>query len=336
MESRSYTGIWPLAFLLILLAFLAYFFFYRKNADADTPLVAQEQTQASVGLAALQQRGVLRIAFEPDSPPMYYKQASTARGFDVELAEDLAARLGIAKIDFVEADYDQLPDLVRTGKADVLMSGYIPDEDIEGINWSRGYLDFGFCLIAKKGSQIQNIQDLQGKLVGIYEDEVAEAWVKKNISGARTIKYQGVNWLKYVDQGEVAGAVYDYPFAVEEIKPFSDLKIVALNLNTAQYAMGVSDQNDALLRAINKQIGIILETPRYERLVQTYLKTNALAVEELPETAKTYTVQAGDNLGRIAQTVLGSREKWSQIWQLNKNRIPNPHLILPGSKLVIP
>lgn len=333
-DSKSYTGNWPLIFLLILVAGGIYMWLSHKSKDTE---VASPSTTASATLEAIKQRGSLRIAFEPDSPPMYYAENGTTKGFDVELAEELAARLGVDKVEYVEADYDKLPELVKQGKADILMSGYIPDDSVEGISWSKGYLDFGFCLLAKKGTAIKSIQDLQGKLVGIYDDEVAEAWVKQNISGARTIKYQGTGWLKYLENGEVQGIVYDYPFAAQEIKKFPNLSIVGLNLNSEQYAIGVNASNTDLLNAINRQLPRIMESPRYERIVQSYLQSNAINVAtEVPVGAKTYIVKQGDNLGKIASAQLGDKNKWQSIWNLNKNRIPNPHLITTGFELVMP
>jgi nucleoid-associated protein YgaU len=52
--------------------------------------------------------------------------------------------------------------------------------------------------------------------------------------------------------------------------------------------------------------------------------------------AKTYTVQAGDTLGKIAQAQLGDASRWKEIWEANKEAIPNPDLIEVGQEIVIP
>jgi nucleoid-associated protein YgaU len=47
-------------------------------------------------------------------------------------------------------------------------------------------------------------------------------------------------------------------------------------------------------------------------------------------------VAGGDTLSSIAVARLGSIDRWEEIWQLNRERIPNPHLIYPGYVLIMP
>ena len=52
--------------------------------------------------------------------------------------------------------------------------------------------------------------------------------------------------------------------------------------------------------------------------------------------AKTYTVQAGDTLGKIAQKVYNDASRWREIFEANKETIQNPDLIQVGQELKIP
>jgi nucleoid-associated protein YgaU len=49
-----------------------------------------------------------------------------------------------------------------------------------------------------------------------------------------------------------------------------------------------------------------------------------------------YEVQRGDSLRKIAKTVYGDESKWKQIWEQNRQAIPNPDLIHPGQQLSMP
>lgn len=51
---------------------------------------------------------------------------------------------------------------------------------------------------------------------------------------------------------------------------------------------------------------------------------------------KTYVVRHGDSLSRIAEAQLGDRERWPEIYELNRDKVISPHLILPGQKLRLP
>lgn len=49
-----------------------------------------------------------------------------------------------------------------------------------------------------------------------------------------------------------------------------------------------------------------------------------------------YTVQKGDSLIKIAYKVLGNGNRWKELYNINKDKIKKPPLILPGQKLRIP
>ncbi len=52
---------------------------------------------------------------------------------------------------------------------------------------------------------------------------------------------------------------------------------------------------------------------------------------------KTYVVQAGDSLSKIAKEELGDGSRWPEIYELNKEIIgDNPNLIKPGQELKLP
>ena len=51
---------------------------------------------------------------------------------------------------------------------------------------------------------------------------------------------------------------------------------------------------------------------------------------------RTYTVKSGDCLWRIAQKFLGRGSRYTEIYNLNRDKISNPNLIYPGQVLRIP
>lgn len=51
---------------------------------------------------------------------------------------------------------------------------------------------------------------------------------------------------------------------------------------------------------------------------------------------RTYTVQKGDSLSKIAKALYGNAKKWTVIYEANKDSIKNPDLIYPGQVFRIP
>ena len=55
-----------------------------------------------------------------------------------------------------------------------------------------------------------------------------------------------------------------------------------------------------------------------------------------PAAAKTYTVKAGDTLGKIAKAHLGNASAYMKIFDLNKDQLTDPDKIKPGQVLRLP
>jgi nucleoid-associated protein YgaU len=51
---------------------------------------------------------------------------------------------------------------------------------------------------------------------------------------------------------------------------------------------------------------------------------------------KTYEVQPGDSLSRIAKREYGNANEWRRIYDANKDILKDPDKIFPGQKLRIP
>jgi nucleoid-associated protein YgaU len=62
----------------------------------------------------------------------------------------------------------------------------------------------------------------------------------------------------------------------------------------------------------------------------------ALAKAKEAEEVRTYRVQSGDTLGKIAAKLYGDGSRWPEIFEANKDQIKNPDLIDVGMELRIP
>jgi len=55
-----------------------------------------------------------------------------------------------------------------------------------------------------------------------------------------------------------------------------------------------------------------------------------------PQSQRTYTVQRGDSLSKIAKEYYGDANQWHKIHEANRDKIKDPNLIQPGWTLIIP
>ena len=315
-----------------------------STSSAPGPSTATPSPSAAVErkgvLATIRQTGVVRVGMEEDAPPLHFiNDRKQEDGFDFRLAGIVAEALGAKRIQVVEADYEDLPDRLRSGEVDVIMAGYVPDPSIDGVVWSNGYLDFGLCLIVREGMEAtyRSVKDLAGKRIAIYDDPAAERWVQQNVPGARISKFSGDDgWFEAVEKDQADALIYDYPFAAEEIKAHPQTTIVQYNLNQSKYAVGIPAGNYDLVYEINAAIDKFKATPQYAELMREYLTTSSDVFMKPVAGRKTYTVRAGDTLSKIAGAELMDVNRWREIWELNSERVAKENLIYPRLVLLMP
>jgi ABC-type amino acid transport substrate-binding protein len=295
---------------------------------------------SAADLNEIRASGVLRVAAEPDTPPMLFSAGSRYDGFDWQVSRFIARSIGASSVVIVPGKYSELPGRLIAGRADVIISGYVEDEELSDISWSESYYDFGLCLVVRAGSDIRSVDDLIGKVVGIFNDPAAEDEVRKLAPFAERIEKHEDGYFELLASGEIDAFIYDYPYAQEEIKEFGDkLSIVQFNLTKSSYRVGVPAGNPTLLAAVNTAIASLRDAPAYGSLVRRYLGGSGPARIDSTRVAagqKVYTVRPGDSLSLIAMNQLGSVGRWREIWELNRTRIADPNLVSVGWQLVLP
>ncbi len=302
------------------------------------PLFTVAGAAAEESLQRVIDGGVLRVAAEPGTPPMLTREGNRYDGFDWAIANAIAKRIGVDNVVIVAGKYSELPGRLISGKADVIISGYTADPSIAGVDWSDSYLDYGLCLVVRKGSPIRSIDDLRGKVIGIFNDPAAEADVKRMVKGYRRLEKYEDGYFDLLAEGKLDAFLYDFPYAQEEIKPFGNkLEIVQFNLTESTYNVGVRRGATSLQKMVNSAIRGLKASDEYRQIVRRYLGgTGPAPVARVAAGQEVYKVKSGDTLSRIAQTHLGKTSRWTEIWDLNKGRIADPNLIEIGWELVLP
>jgi len=141
--------------------------------------------------------GTLNCGVVLDFPPMgYFDKNNKPAGFDVDYCNDLGKALGV-KTNILNLTWgDRIPSLI-SGKTDVVI-GSTSDtlERAKSVGFTYPYFVFKFQVISKKGSNINNFDDLKNVKVGAalgttYETEYLayakkKAWGKGNYTAFKS------------------------------------------------------------------------------------------------------------------------------------------------------
>lgn len=323
----------------------------RRTDPAEVGPSEPSPVTAGGALARVKSRGRLLVAMDTGepalsgTPPMFFVDAQGGRdGFDYALARKIGDAVGVSDVELVHVPYSGAEDLLVDPalRADVLISGYSPTES-EGIAWSTPYLEYGLCLVVSTQSSVKTTNDLFGKKVGIFDDDAAADDVRKLVKGYTALTRMENGYWDALDRGDFDGFIYDYPYAVAEIAQWyaahptrkGAFRITQYNLTDSTYAVGVRTGDSDLLAVVNQTIEAWRGSDDYALAVKRYLKGGEATVITDASVRKVK-VKPGDTLSGIANRELGDTGRWKEVWELNKSRFPNPHLIEVGDEVVLP
>ena len=116
----------------------------------------------------VQESGILRVGLDPTYPPFEVADANGVYGLDVDLAQAIAADLGL-EVQFVYFGYDGLYDALATNQVDVLVSALvIIPERTRDFAYSEPYFDAGVILIVRANNEtITEMADLDGRILAV-------------------------------------------------------------------------------------------------------------------------------------------------------------------------
>ena len=134
--------------------------------------------------ARIQESRTMRVGLDPTYPPFENIDESGLHGFDVDLANAIAADLGL-QTEFVLFGYDGLYDALGTEQVDVLISALvIIPERMRDFAYSETYFNAGEILIVRADdSSIKEMADLNGRSLsvelGTQGHVTATTWQRK-------------------------------------------------------------------------------------------------------------------------------------------------------------
>jgi polar amino acid transport system substrate-binding protein len=278
-------------------------------------------------LADIRARGVLRWGGDASGggPYIYQGADNQLTGFEFELAEYLAAKLGV-KSEFVAWEWEMLPQILDRGTIDVVLNGYEWSAEREQL-WSSTvpYYIYKLALLARKDDpSIRSWDDLVAKpgepkkRVGVLQGCAAQRYLEDRYGDAIVLKKYSelTSVMGLVEQGQLDATVEDVPIAIHYGADFPGLHSVGEPLAPGYYVAYVRKGDESFRLALNAAIESAIADGTLERLYKKYgiwnddqLQLAADAKNWPPAAAATESRWA--NLGHYTEMLL--RAAWTTI-----------------------
>ena len=196
--------------------------------------------------------GTLTVGFDQDFPPMgFVGDNGEYTGFDLDLAKEVASRLGLEyKAQPVAWDSKDME--LESGNIDCIWNGFTITGREDDYTWTTPYMANKQVFVVANDSDIKSQADLAGKVVEVQADSSAEAALKENQDLANTFG-QLLTTPDYntafmdLEQGAVDAVAMDVIVAGYQIKQRNaDFKILDDSLSEEEYGIGFKKGNTEL------------------------------------------------------------------------------------------
>ncbi|MET3856631.1 MULTISPECIES: amino acid ABC transporter substrate-binding protein [unclassified Rhizobium] len=228
---------------------------------------------AGENLAAIKSAGVLKIGTEGTYAPFtYHDDSNKLVGFDVEIGEAVAAKLGV-KAEFVEGKWDGLIAGLDANRYDTVINQVgITDARKQKYDFSEPYIASKAVLIARSDDDsIKSFADLKGKKSA--QSLTSNFGKLAEQAGAELVGTDGFDQSIQLVLTKRADATVNDSLSFLDFKkhkPDAPVKIVAQQENADYSGIIIRKGEPELLEAINKALVDIKADGTYKKIADKY------------------------------------------------------------------
>ena len=217
------------------------------------------------------QNNVLRVATDATFPPMEFVENGKKTGFDVELVEAVAAKMG-KKVEWIDIDFKGLvPGLVAKRYEMAVSAIYITDERKKVVDFTQPYYAGGLVAMVKDGSPITKLTDLNGKKVSVQVGTKSVGFLTENYPKVQRVEVEkNQEMFNLVDIGRADAAVTGKPAAFQYIRTRGGMKVLSEQLTTEEYGMAIRKDMPELTAAVNKALEQLKADGGYQKIVDKW------------------------------------------------------------------
>ena len=226
--------------------------------------------------------GVLTVGSCLDYPPFESVKNGEKTGFDVDMTEEIARRLGLT-VEWVKADFDTIFTAVAGNQFDmVAAASTITDEREQVVDFSDPYYNAlqSLTVNTQQTPDITSTDQLgKGDVVGVQKGTTGKIWAEDNLVP------QGVELKTFTDSppsfqdleaGNIVGVINDKTASVEIVKDLPSLAVVESIDTNEHYGFAFSPSNPELRDAVNVALAQMIADGTYQEIYNKYFPPDSI------------------------------------------------------------
>lgn len=240
------------------------------DGGGDAAATAGSTPTADLGLIT---PGVLTVASDiPYAPFELFEPGSTeAVGFDIDLVNAIAERLGITDVRFVDQSFDSIILSIRQGRFDMSASAWtITPERAEEAAFGERYFSANQAILVSQDSTVTSLDDLAGATIGAQRGTVG-ADLGATVPGATVQRYETTDdAFNALAQGRLDAAITDFPVVAYAAAQKPGLKVAAEVPGNLGLGLMFPQENVALREAFDAGLAEVRADGTYDQIYETW------------------------------------------------------------------
>lgn len=238
---------------------------------------AKQETSGDLSLKKIKEKGTLVLGLDDAFPPMGYRnEQNEIVGYDIDLAREVAKRLGVQLV-LQPIDWNAKEQELNTGKIDCIWNGFtITEERAKNILFTKPYLKNAQVVVVKKDAPYQKLEDLAGKTLGLQAGSSAAEALNAREDFKRSLKQvvefkDNLTALMDLEIGGVDGVLMDRIVANDNIQRSGKaFRIILPGLAEEEFGIGFRKQDIALRDAVEQALLAMAKDGKLAEITSTW------------------------------------------------------------------
>ena len=261
-----------------------------ETTAAETTAEKKEETTTADTTAAETAEaagGTLIVGFDQDFPPMgFVGDNGEYTGFDLDLAKEVASRLGLEyKAQPVAWDSKDME--LESGNIDCIWNGFTINGREDDYTWSNPYLNNEQVMVVAADSGIEKLDDLAGKNVVVQAASAALDALNSDDNKDLTASFASLTEnpdyntaFMNLDSGAADAIAVDIGVAKYQLSQREEGKYVILDepIQSEKYGIGFKKGNDELKDLVWAEVEKLYDAGEVDKLAEKYEVADMLCI----------------------------------------------------------
>ena len=234
---------------------------------------SSDDTTGSTGSSGGGGSEPLTVGSDIPYPPFEQGKSGEYTGFDIELMEAIAEKIG-RTAEFQDTSFETIFRDVAQGKFEAVISAAtITEEREKAVDFSNPYYLSEQAVLVKEGSDVKSLEDLEGKTVAVQQGTTGQELAKEELGGSEIRPFpEGPDAVNALKAGTVEGVIIDAPVAQNAVEKSGGVEIAEKVPTEEEYGIAVAQGETELLEEINTGLEEVLDDGTYKKIYEKWFK----------------------------------------------------------------